>query len=178
MTPGIATTEEITGHPPCRPELRAIGGARMSTRWAVAADIKAGVVSSQGELVGARTRRSRGDRSLASVVANIGWRDLPLAASLGTDLGRRVRLGQDVRAGGLAIAVLLLDPVVIVIGGGLARSADLLLEPVSGRLVARLPLRESPPVRAAAFGDCAGCIGAGTDAIAREQPAEPAELAA
>jgi glucokinase len=60
----------------------------------------------------------------------------------------------------LADAVALLDPGLIVLGGGLAEAGADLLEPVAAELAARVRLGPAPPVVAAALGSDAGCRGA------------------
>jgi glucokinase len=62
-------------------------------------------------------------------------------------------------ADGLASGVGLLDPEVVVLGGGLALAGDLLLEPVRAALVPRLPFRSVPPVLRTELGDRAGLLG-------------------
>jgi glucokinase len=61
----------------------------------------------------------------------------------------------------LATTTLLVDPGVIVLGGGLARAGDALLKPLSGRLAARLAWRSPPPLELSALGTDAGWRGAG-----------------
>lgn len=65
-------------------------------------------------------------------------------------------------AHGLTAAVALLAPRLIVVGGGLAGSGDLLLRPLSEILLARLSPRSTrmPRLVRAALGDQAGCLGA------------------
>jgi glucokinase len=65
-------------------------------------------------------------------------------------------------AEGLAAAVALLAPQVVIIGGGLAGSSDLLLRPLAEMLHARLSPRAArrPQLLRAALGDQAGCLGA------------------
>jgi len=65
-------------------------------------------------------------------------------------------------AHGLTAAVALLAPRLIVVGGGLADSGDLLLRPLSEILLARLSPRSArmPRLVRAALGDQAGCLGA------------------
>jgi glucokinase len=88
------------------------------------------------------------------------------------DVARRVRggdpqavtvWGEAVEALALALATytLLLDPALIVIGGGLAQAGDLLLDPLRERLGARLAFRPAPTVRASELGPDAGLLGAG-----------------
>jgi glucokinase len=75
----------------------------------------------------------------------------------------------DTAVGTLAIALatctLLLDPAVIVIGGGLADAGDILLAPLRAGLAARLAWRPAPPVRAAVLGPAAGQLGAARLAV-------------
>ncbi len=65
-------------------------------------------------------------------------------------------------AHGLTAAVALLAPRLVVVGGGLAGSGDLLLRPLSEILLARLSPRSArmPRLVRAALGDQAGCLGA------------------
>jgi len=53
------------------------------------------------------------------------------------------------------------DPAAVVLGGGLAKSGDLLLTPLRAALAARSTLGPPPPVTVAALGDRAALIGAG-----------------
>ncbi|MGV9325656.1 ROK family protein [Streptosporangium sandarakinum] len=70
--------------------------------------------------------------------------------------------GEAVEALALSLTTytLLLDPSVIVLGGGLAESGPLLSDPLSGRLRELLTFREAPPIRPAALGVSAGMLGA------------------
>jgi len=61
----------------------------------------------------------------------------------------------------LATTTLLVDPGLIVLGGGLARAGDALRGPLSGRLSARLAWRAPPPIELSALGTDAGWRGAG-----------------
>lgn len=60
----------------------------------------------------------------------------------------------------LATYTLLLDPSVIVLGGGLAEAGPALFDPVRTRLVKRLAFRDAPPLVPAALGVDAGMLGA------------------
>jgi glucokinase len=63
----------------------------------------------------------------------------------------------DVVAGCVAV----FDPAAVVLGGGLARSGDLLLAPLRAALRERVTLGPPPPVAVAALGDRAALVGAG-----------------
>lgn len=71
----------------------------------------------------------------------------------------------DEAVAGLATAlgwiVAIQAPDVIVIGGGLARSGDLLLEPLRADLDRRLSFHHHPRLVQSRFGGLAGCVGAG-----------------
>lgn len=67
----------------------------------------------------------------------------------------------DALAAALATATTLLGTELIVLGGGLARAGGLLLDPVREGLARRLTFQRPPAVTGAAFGDRAGCVGAG-----------------
>ncbi len=60
----------------------------------------------------------------------------------------------------LATAVLLLDPAIVVLGGGLAMAGAALFDPVRAGLQARLQWRSAPEVRPALLGTDAGRAGA------------------
>ena len=63
-------------------------------------------------------------------------------------------------ARGLNILTLLLDPGVIVLGGGFSRAGEVLLEPLAERMTAGLAWRERPEVLTSELADEAGRIGA------------------
>ena len=84
-------------------------------------------------------------------------------------------------AAGLALAVDVLDPELLVIGGGVSASADLFLPAVMDvlpGLVTGAGHRPLPRIAVAHFGDRAGMIGAALLAVDQLDPAEldPAEL--
>ncbi|WP_055506095.1 ROK family protein [Nonomuraea pusilla] len=60
----------------------------------------------------------------------------------------------------LATYTLLLDPSLIVLGGGLSEAGPALFDPVRTRLVKRLTFRDAPPLVPAALGVDAGMLGA------------------
>ncbi|MFF4353881.1 ROK family protein [Streptomyces sp. NPDC001530] len=66
----------------------------------------------------------------------------------------------DALAAGLATCTTLLAPEVIVLGGGLAESGGLLLDPLRGALDARLTFERRPRLARAELGDRAGALGA------------------
>ncbi len=68
--------------------------------------------------------------------------------------------GIDALTTGLATITLLVDPEVVVLGGGVAQAGDTLLLPLRERLSAALAWREAPRITTAALGIEAGRIGA------------------
>ncbi len=64
----------------------------------------------------------------------------------------------------LATSTLLLDPAAVILGGGLARAGDALLEPLRQQLAARLTWRAAPPVTLSVLGNDAGWRGAALQA--------------
>ena len=66
----------------------------------------------------------------------------------------------DALADGLHAATMVIDPSLIVVGGGLAESGDLLLGPLAERLAARFTFREAPRLTQAELGDRAAMLGA------------------
>ncbi|MFG1927224.1 ROK family protein [Cryptosporangium sp. NPDC048952] len=70
-------------------------------------------------------------------------------------------------ADGLASAAALLDPQVVVVGGGLAQAGDTLFTPLRAALEERASFLQAPTIVPAALGDEAGCHGAAL--LAREQ---------
>lgn len=87
------------------------------------------------------------------------------------EVAERVRRGEPAAAGvwqdaasaladGLLIAVALYDPEVIVLGGGLARSGALLVDPVRALMTDRKTFHRLPAVTQSGLGDQAGCLGA------------------
>lgn len=67
----------------------------------------------------------------------------------------------DTLADGLITAHTLLDPNVLIIGGGLARAGDTLCVPLRKAVARRITFQTPPEVVPAALGDTAGCLGAG-----------------
>jgi glucokinase len=64
-------------------------------------------------------------------------------------------------ADGLVTGITLLDPRVLIIGGGLAEAGDTLFGPLRAAVEARITFETLPPIVPAALGDTAGCLGAG-----------------
>jgi glucokinase len=85
-----------------------------------------------------------------------------IAAAVGADPDAAAVWGEAVEALALALAtdVLVSDPGVIVLGGGLAAAGETLLAPLRIALAARLSFRTPPPVRVALLGPMAGVLGA------------------
>ncbi|GAA4385603.1 ROK family protein [Actinomadura verrucosospora] len=66
----------------------------------------------------------------------------------------------DCLADGLAMTTLLMDPGLVVVGGGLARAGDTLLAPLEARLAARLKFRDPPRLLRTRLDDQAAVRGA------------------
>ncbi|MGW7240754.1 ROK family protein [Streptomyces sp. NPDC054804] len=64
-------------------------------------------------------------------------------------------------ADGLVTALTLLDPRVLIIGGGLAEAGDVLFHPLREAVQSRVTFQKLPTIVPAALGDTAGCLGAG-----------------
>ncbi|MFG2956061.1 ROK family protein [Streptomyces sp. NPDC048291] len=64
-------------------------------------------------------------------------------------------------ADGLVTALTLLDPRVLIIGGGLAEAGSVLFEPLREAVEARVTFQKLPSIVPAELGDTAGCLGAG-----------------
>ncbi|WP_316774150.1 ROK family protein [Streptomyces sasae] len=64
-------------------------------------------------------------------------------------------------ADGLVTAVTLLDPRVLIIGGGLAEAGSVLFQPLREAVEHRVTFQKLPTIVPAALGDTAGCLGAG-----------------
>jgi glucokinase len=67
----------------------------------------------------------------------------------------------DALAAGLVTGLTLLDPRVLIIGGGLAEAGDTLFTPLRAAVEARVTFQKTPLIVPAALGDAAGCLGAG-----------------
>ncbi|MEW2610606.1 ROK family protein [Streptomyces sp. NPDC047880] len=67
----------------------------------------------------------------------------------------------DALADGLVTALTLLDPRVLIIGGGLAEAGETLFAPLRKAIRSRITFQKQPTIVPAALGDGAGCLGAG-----------------
>nr|WP_202458183.1 ROK family protein [Streptomyces sp. SID5464] len=67
----------------------------------------------------------------------------------------------DALADGLVTALTLLDPRVLIIGGGLAEAGETLFTPLREAIRHRITFQRQPSLVPAALGDGAGCLGAG-----------------
>ncbi|WP_246266780.1 ROK family protein [Nonomuraea typhae] len=113
-----------------------------------------------------------GQRGCLSVYASAVAIARRCGAASAADVVTRVRAGEpeasrvwgaamDALALALATATLLLDPEVIVIGGGLSLAGQTLLDPLRERLTARLAFRPAPELATSRLGVQAGLLGAG-----------------
>ncbi|MEW2631963.1 ROK family protein [Streptomyces sp. NPDC048389] len=67
----------------------------------------------------------------------------------------------DALADGLVMALTLLDPRTLIIGGGLAEAGETLFTPLRAAVAERITFQKPPTIVPAALGDTAGCLGAG-----------------
>ncbi|MDP4508252.1 ROK family protein [Nonomuraea turcica] len=136
---GAGGWEGQIGHIPVRPDGLPCGCGQQGclAAYASAGAIAARCGEPSAEHVLRRMRQ--GDEAAAEV-----WREAVEALALA-----------------LATYTLLLDPALIVIGGGLSQAGEALLEPVRARLAERLAFRPAPDVRASRLGGQAGLLGAG-----------------
>lgn len=121
----------------------------------------AGAGTDAGEREGAALAQA-GDRVAGEVVGDgASAREVAALAQAGDDVAREV-WARAARALGAALAdaVALLDPGLVVVGGGLAEAGAQLLDPVAAELAARSRLGPPPRVVAAELGADAGCRGA------------------
>ncbi len=83
----------------------------------------------------------------------------------------------DALADGLVTALTLLDPGVLIIGGGLAEAGETLFTPLRDAVRRRVTFQKLPEIVPAALGDTAGCLGAGLlawDLTGDASPSAPA----
>ncbi len=142
--PGATARGGELGHAPVRPdgEVCACGQRGCLEAYASAAAV-------------ARRYAARGGTpglSTPDIVALAAAGDPVAAAVWGEAVGAL--------ATALASYTMVLDPVLVVVGGGLADAGDALLGPLRGRLAALLAWREPPRVVRGALGSSAGPLGA------------------
>ncbi|MYW67939.1 ROK family protein [Streptomyces sp. SID8379] len=86
------------------------------------------------------------------------------AAAVDAGDGRAVKVWQDAvdaLADGLVMALTLLDPRTLIIGGGLAEAGETLFTPLRAAVAERVTFQSPPTIVPAVLGDSAGCLGAG-----------------
>ncbi|MET8470288.1 ROK family protein [Streptomyces sp. NPDC006422] len=71
------------------------------------------------------------------------------------------RSAVDALADGLVLALTLLDPRTLIIGGGLAEAGETLFTPLRAAVAERVTFQALPTIVPAVLGDSAGCLGAG-----------------
>jgi glucokinase len=97
----------------------------------------------------------------------------PLAAKVWQD-------AVDALADGLVLALTLLDPRTLIIGGGLAEAGETLFTPLRAAVAERVTFQSLPTIVPAVLGDTAGCLGAGLlawDLLAAEDAARTTDEA-
>jgi glucokinase len=67
----------------------------------------------------------------------------------------------DALAAGLVTGLTLLDPRVVIVGGGLAEAGETLFTPLRAAVTERVTFQQLPRIVPAALGDAASCLGAG-----------------
>jgi glucokinase len=112
-------------------------------------------VSASGLL---RRYQAAGGLSVSTVDLAARITEEPLARRIWTE-------GTEALGRGLVTAVMLLDPAVIVLAGGLAEAGGLLLNPVSDALAQGLAWRQPPPLEVSRLGTRAGVSGAALSAL-------------
>jgi glucokinase len=148
-------------------------GTGIAAALVVAGEILSGAAFQAGEIgqvqVGGGTLETvASGRSIAERYAAVAPSATAVSA---TDVVERAEQGDELAAAVwqealasladvLAVGVAMLDPAVIVIGGGMSRAGAALLGPLRAGLTARLPWRPPPALATARFGDEAGWVGA------------------
>jgi glucokinase len=107
---------------------------------------------------GAIARRHGGDGVTAREVAQRAASGEPHAAAVW-------REAVDALAAGLAAYVVVMDPGLVVVGGGMADAGKALFDPLAAGVARRLTFLPAPPVIPAALGAEAGCHGAALMAL-------------
>ncbi|MFC5722547.1 ROK family protein [Streptomyces gamaensis] len=98
----------------------------------------------------------------ASGVPDADAADCARAVADGDERARAVwQHAVDALADGLVIGLTLLDPRILIIGGGLAEAGEVLFTPLRTAVAERLTFQRPPRIVPAALGDTAGCLGAG-----------------
>ncbi|MFI1165931.1 ROK family protein [Streptomyces sp. NPDC020801] len=88
--------------------------------------------------------------------------DCARAVAAGDPRARQVwQEAVDALADGLVTALTLLDPRMLIIGGGLAEAGETLFAPLREAVRRRVTFQKLPSIVPAALGDTAGCLGAG-----------------
>ncbi|MFJ9415576.1 ROK family protein [Streptomyces sp. NPDC101227] len=102
------------------------------------------------------------DWALACGDPRAGAADAAKAVESGDERAVAVwRNAVDALADGLVTGLTLLDPQMLIIGGGLAEAGDTLFAPLREAVRRRVTFQPVPSIVPAALGDAAGCLGAG-----------------
>lgn len=113
----------------------------------------------------ARAIGERYGRAAGLPVGAVDAEDVATRAAGGDRLARAVWAEAIDRLGTvLATVIAMVDPAVVVIGGGLSRAGDVLVDPLTATVASALAWRQPPPLVPARFADDAGFVGAAINA--------------
>ncbi|QNS04956.1 ROK family protein [Streptomyces xanthii] len=130
------------------------------------------------------------ERYASASAVTLAWREASGdAKATAADCARAVDAGDplaakvwqdavDALADGLVLALTLLDPRTLIIGGGLAEAGETLFTPLRAAVAERVTFQSPPTIVPAVLGDTAGCLGAGLlawDLLAATEHPEKAE---
>ncbi len=112
-----------------------------------------------GASIARRYRAGGGTGALSAATIAARTADDPVAARVWDEAVQALAIG-------LVSATMLLDPALFVLGGGLAASGPLLLEPLAAALSRRLAWRSAPPIVCSTLGQMGALLGAATLGLA------------
>lgn len=102
--------------------------------------------------------QATGEKVSTDQVAQLAREKDPVASAIWADITEYLAIG-------IEWVCNILGPEMIVIGGGLVGAKDLMIEPLTNELTARLTFQRVPRIVGAELGENAGCLGAGLMAL-------------